>query len=103
MPWRARKPAEYWRVGKGGTRTITDGKHRNLNIGTESRDHFSLCSGTGTPPPYNEYDMGSRRPDPQIDIVLYDCTIYIILKLLKDAINLQISILLKIFMRQKTG
>ena len=36
-----------------GPKTITDGKHRTLKIGTESRDHFSLCAGTGTPPPYN--------------------------------------------------
>ena len=39
---------------KGGTRTITDGKHSNLKIGTESRDLLSRCSGTGTPPHNNE-------------------------------------------------
>ena len=54
MPWRARNPAESWRGEKGGTKTITDGKHITLKIGTDSRDYFSLCSGTGTPPPYNE-------------------------------------------------
>ena len=52
--WRASNPAESWRGGKGGTKTITDEKHRNLKIGTESRDQFSLCSVTGTPPPNNE-------------------------------------------------
>ena len=67
MTWRARNQAEFWRGETGGTKTITDGKHRNLNIGTESRDNFNLCLGTGTPPPYNEYAMGSRIPDPQTD------------------------------------
>ena len=37
----------------------------------------------------------------QCSIVLSYCTIYITLKLLKDAINLQISILLNLFMSKK--
>ena len=41
MPWRASNPGESWRGGEGETRTITDGKHRNLNIGTESRVQIS--------------------------------------------------------------
>ena len=30
---------------KGRDQTIIDRKHRNLKIGTKSRDRFSLCSG----------------------------------------------------------
>ena len=40
MPWKVRNPAESWRRETGETKTITDGKHRTLKIGTESRDHF---------------------------------------------------------------
>ena len=54
MPRRARNPAEYRRGEKGGIRTINNGKHSNLKIGTESRDLLSQCSGAGTPPPNNE-------------------------------------------------
>ena len=35
MFWRARNLAESWREEKEGTKTITDGKNRNLNIGTD--------------------------------------------------------------------
>ena len=31
--------------GKEGTKIISDGKHRILKIGTESRGNHSLCSG----------------------------------------------------------
>ena len=31
--------------GKEGTKLISDGKHRILKIGTESRGNHSLCSG----------------------------------------------------------
>ena len=36
MFWKARNPDESWRGEKERTKIITDGKHRNLNIGTES-------------------------------------------------------------------
>ena len=45
MSWRARNPGESWRGGKGGTRTITDGKHSKLNIGTEPRVHIADALG----------------------------------------------------------
>ena len=45
ITWRARNPGESWREEKGGARTITDGKHSNLKIGTEYRVHYSQCSG----------------------------------------------------------
>ena len=44
MPWRARNPGKSWRGGKG-TRNITDGKHSNLNIGTESRVQIADALG----------------------------------------------------------
>ena len=42
MFWRARNPDESWRGGKGRDQAITDGKHRNLKIGTEFRYQFIL-------------------------------------------------------------
>ena len=42
---RARRPDESRRGGKEGTKIISEGKHRILKIGTESRGNHSLCSG----------------------------------------------------------
>ena len=39
--------------GKEGTKIISDGKHRILKIGTESRGNHSLCLGFGTTPSHN--------------------------------------------------
>ena len=51
---RARHPDESRRGEKEGTKNISDGKHRILKIGTESRGNHSLCSGFGTTPFHNE-------------------------------------------------
>ena len=40
--------------GDGGGITITGGENSNLKIGTESRAHYSRCSGFGTPLPNHE-------------------------------------------------
>ena len=39
---------------KEGTKIISDGKHRILKIGTESRGNHSRRSGFGTTPSHNE-------------------------------------------------
>ena len=45
MLWRERNPGESRRGEKGGIRTITDGKHSNLNIGTEYRVQIADALG----------------------------------------------------------
>ena len=45
ITWRARNPGESWREEKWGTRTITDRKHSNLNIGTDSRVQIANALG----------------------------------------------------------
>ena len=42
MTWLARNPGESWRGGeRRGPEPSQMGIHRNLNIGTESRVHYS--------------------------------------------------------------
>ena len=50
----ARHPDKSRRGEKEGIKIISDGKHRILKIGTESRGNHSLCSGFGTTPSHNE-------------------------------------------------
>ena len=45
MTWRARNRGESWRGERGGNITITDGKHSNLNIETESRVQIADALG----------------------------------------------------------
>ena len=74
MPWRARNPGESWKGGKGGTRTITCRKHRNLKIGTESRVQIANAMGKELHHPLMSkiWDSKTGPTDRQIDSNSYE-------------------------------